>query len=404
MQTVGVLVALALYQHAETATRAFHFAVESAGGQLDDGLHLLLEVAFGDVVDELLNDVQAFEDFVETDHVAGEGVAFRAHHFVELHAVVSCVGTELAEVVVPTRGTARTTRTAEGDDLLLGEHTHSLRAVLEDDVARENVVILLDVFPHIGDELLHALHKVRVNVGHHAANRVVVQDEAAATRFLEDVEDFLTVAETVEESRRGTEVLAETAEEKDVRVDTLQFVHNRTDHLHAVAHLHAHSLLDAHTERVAVLHRAEVVKAVRQRQRLRVSHLLADLLHTTVNVAQVRVNLANAFTLQRHTEVKHTVGRGVLRTDVHHIIVLVPDAVFHLLHAAVLAEAVLRGEVAQRFVRHAERIVLLRRVVLAEGEAHPVLAHEQAAHIGVVREDDAVEVIHFTFVSVGNVP
>ena len=305
---------------------------------------------------------------------------------------------------MPTRGTARTTRTAEGDDLLLGEHTHALRAVLEDDVARENVVILLDVLPHIGDELLHALHKVRVNVGHHAANRVVVQDEASATRFLEDVENLLAVAETVEESRRGTKVLAETAEEQDVRVDTLQLVHNRTDHLHAVAHLHAHGLLDTHTERVAVLHRAEVVKAVRQRQRLRVSHLLADLLHTTVNVAQVRVDLADAFTLQRHTEVKHTVGRGVLRTDVHHIIVLVPDAVFHLLHAAVLAEAVLRGEVAQWFVRHAERIVLLRRVVLAEGEAHPVLAHEQAAHIGVVREDDAVEVIHFTLVSVGNVP
>lgn len=99
-------------------------------------------------------------------------------------------------------------------------------------------MILLNVLAHRLDELLHAFLEVGVNVVHHATNRVVVQDQAATTSLFENVEYLLTVAESIKEGRRSTEVLTQAAEEENVRVDTLQLVHNRTDYLYAVAHFY----------------------------------------------------------------------------------------------------------------------------------------------------------------------
>ena len=113
MQTIGRLVTLALDKHTDTATATLNFAEERTNGKLDNGLHLFLEVAFGNVVDELLDNVQAFENFVETNHVTSERISFGTNHFIELHTVISSIRTKLTEVIVPTGSTTRTTCTAE---------------------------------------------------------------------------------------------------------------------------------------------------------------------------------------------------------------------------------------------------------------------------------------------------
>ena len=265
-------------------------------------------------------------------------------------------------------------------------------------------MILLYVLAHIRDEFLHTLLEIRVYVGHHATDGVVVQDETAAAGLFEDVEYLFTVAEAVEERRCGAEILTEAGEEEDVRVYTLQLVHDGAYHLHAVAHLHAHGFLYGHAERVAVLHGAEIVQTVGQCQSLRISHVLADLLHCAVYIAQYGIDLLDAFAFKTHAEVEHAVRRRVLRADVHHILVFAEYAVLRARHRTVGIERERLGHIGQGLVRHAQRIVLLGLVVLTEGIAHPVLAHEDAAHVGVAGKFDTVEVVHLAFVDVGHIP
>ena len=151
---------------------------------------------------------------------------------------------------------------------------------------------------HVGDELLHAVYEVRMDVGLYAADGIVVQDETSATSLFEDVEHFFTVAEAVEEGGCGTHVLTEAGKVQDVRVDTLQFVHDGADVLHAFAHFHAHGLLDAHAQGMAALHGAQVVQTVGQGQSLRVGEALVHLLDAAVDVSAVGVYLSDDFTVQ----------------------------------------------------------------------------------------------------------
>ena len=83
-------------------------------------------------------------------------------------------------------------------------------------------MILLNVLAHNLDKFLHTFLEVGVNVIHHTTNRVVVQYQAAAASFLKYVKYFLAVAESIKEGGCGTKVLAETAKEQDVRVNTLR--------------------------------------------------------------------------------------------------------------------------------------------------------------------------------------
>ena len=123
-----------------------------------------------------------------------------------------------------------------------------------------------------------------------------------------------------------------------------------------------------------------------------------------MDITEYGVNLFDNLALQAHAEMEHAVGGGVLRADIHHVVFLAEDIALHFRERAVGGEGVGVGGVGERFVGHAQGVVLLRLVVLAERIAHPVFAHIDAAHIGVAGEDDAVEVVDLALVDVSNVP
>ena len=74
-------------------------------------------------------------------------------------------------------------------------------------VVHEDVVVLLNILAHVRDKFAHALLEVRMDVSHHTANGVVVEDEAATASFFEDVKNLLAVAESIEEGCGRAEVL-----------------------------------------------------------------------------------------------------------------------------------------------------------------------------------------------------
>ena len=96
-------------------------------------------------------------------------------------------------------------------------------------VVAEYVEVLLNHRTEILAEGLHVLNEVRVDICLQTTDTVVVLDQTATGCLLHDVQYVLTVAHAVEECGQGTQVLCGTAEVQQVRVDTLQLIHDSTD-------------------------------------------------------------------------------------------------------------------------------------------------------------------------------
>ena len=153
----------------------------------------------------------------------------------------------LAAVAAP----VRTASARAGDRIihriLFGKVADTDKTVLSDDVTREHRVVFLKTPGHDADQLLHILLKIRMQVGDHAADHVIVHRHARATSLLENIEHHLALTEAIEEGSRGTEVHGCTSEREQMRRDAHQLIHHSADDLRAARHLKTESLLDAHT-------------------------------------------------------------------------------------------------------------------------------------------------------------
>ena len=311
----------------------------------------------------------------------------------------------LAHVVVPASSTSG--RTGEGvvDGVFETHRTAVLQTLVGDDVVAEDVEILLYHRSEVLAESLHVLDEVGVDIVLESADAVVALDESASRGLLHDVEQVLTVSHAVEEGRQRAQVLGAGAEEEQVVVDALQLVHDGADVVDAVAQFHAHGLLDHADEGVAVHHGAEVVEAVGEAERLRIGHALGHLLHAAVDIAEVGIDVLDGLTADDGLQSEHTVGGRVVRSEVHHEVVLVHQRAARGHEFAVAVKVPLRRPVLCRLVGLGEAVGLRAHVeVLAERPALEVVAHEEAAHVGVAEKLDAEEVIDLSLQQVGSVP
>ena len=96
----------------------------------------------------------------------------------------------------------------------------------------------------------------------------------------------------------GTHIQYQARIEQQVRVNTLQLVHDGTDVFRAVGYFDTCSLFDTRTQRMAALVCAQVIQTVGHAQSLRISQAFVHFLDTAVDIAQNRVNLLNKFTVE----------------------------------------------------------------------------------------------------------
>ena len=244
----------------------------------------------------------------------------------------------LTGIVLPTGSTSGRTCHAVVDTILKTHRTNAHKTVVSDNVVAEHVEILLDHRTQILAELLCVLHKLRVDVGLETADAVVVLDKASACCLLHHVEHVLTVAHAVEECCQGTQVLCGTAEVEQVAVDTLELVHDCTDVVDAVAELNAHTLLYHAYKSMTVHHSREIVQAVGQGESLRIGHALPHLLDTTMDIAEVRIDALHLLAVEHSLQAEHTVGRRVVRTNVHHEVLIVEQTLLGSYQVAVSIE------------------------------------------------------------------
>ena len=154
-------------------------------------------------------------------------------------------------------------------------------------------------------------------------NGVIILNQPATGSRFENVENLLAVTETIEESCQGTQVHAQTGEEQQVGINTLQLVHDGTNVLHALAHLDAHGIFDTHTECMTIVMSCQIIQTVGQSQCLWIGEAFAHLFDASVNVTAVYVQLLDDFTFEGNTETKDSVSRWMLRTDVDNVFILI---------------------------------------------------------------------------------
>src|SRR5574344_2121135 len=180
-------------------------------------------------------------------------------------------------------------------------------------------MVFLEFFPHIGDERLNLALKVRVQVGHHTADDIVILYKASTGGFFKDVHDFFTVTHPIDKGRQCAHIHTHSSPGQQVRSDTGQLIHDSTYHFDVIGHFNAGSLFNAHAQGVAVDVGREVIQSVREVEKLGIGPPFTQLFDTSVDIPTVDIDLFDDFAVQRCPEVQDTVSGRVLRTDVEHV-------------------------------------------------------------------------------------
>ena len=116
----------------------------------------------------------------------------------------------------------------------------------------------------------------------------------------------------------------------------------------------------------------------------------------------MRIDALDSFAVEHCLQTEHTVGSWVLRTNVNHIVIGTEQTVLLALQVAILVNEIFQTVIG--FYIILQRIFVVELPVLAEGIALEIATEEEATHIGMTEEHDAVEVVNFTLQQVGNLP
>ena len=195
------------------------------------------------------------------------------------------------------------------------------------------------------------------------------------------------------------------APEEQVRRDTHQLIHDGAHILCTGRDFELKGILDTEAHGVTVLLSRQIVETVGKVECLRIGERFAQLLDSAVYITAIDIDFLDNLTLERGAQTQYTVRSGVLGTDVH-------DELFGCEYrvGALLEFTVGSLDNSVRYI--VDSLVLKPNgvnlgagiVVFAQGVSHPVVAQEQPAHVGVVDEADAEEVVDLTFVQIGRFP
>ena len=244
-----------------------------------------------------------------------------------------------------------------------------------------------------------------MHILHYTAYGAIAHRHAGTAGLVEDFVDKFAFTETVEEGRGCALVHRQAAVRQQVRRQTHQLVHHHAYEFGTVRHLDAQRFLKTQAHGMTVHVSCHVVESLRIEQCRRVAQALAQFLDAAVNVARNHIDLLHQLTLDRGAITHHTVGRRVLRAHIDHIFFGTEHLLVDAFQCAVGLFNEAEGVVFVLFGIEAQRVQFGTVViVLAQGVSHPVVAQEEAAHVGVIDKHDAKEVIHLTLLIVGHCP
>ena len=183
----------------------------------------------------LLHDLHGFAHLFHADDLAIVGVAVLPHGDVELHLLVALVGLRLAQVPRDAGAAHHHAREAPGHGLVHGDDADVDVALLEDAVAHDEVVEVVDHLQERVAERLDVVDQRRRQVLVDAAGPEVVGVEARAGRALVEDHQLLALLEAPERRREGADVHRLRGDVEEVREDAADLAEQHADELRRAA-------------------------------------------------------------------------------------------------------------------------------------------------------------------------
>src|SRR5690606_13984010 len=182
--------------------------------------------------------------------------------------------------------------------LLGGDDPHALSSLLEDAVARHQLVIVFEAFFKVFQVTLHRALKSVEDVVAHTAKAEVIVEHPRSRHSLKDIQEPFPLAPGVQKRRGGTQVHREGAKPKEVACDPLELGHDKANILSSLGHLDFEKLFHGHHKDQLVVDGSEVIRAVGVRNHLKELPLFGDLFKTRMQVSNIRLGVDPLYAAQ----------------------------------------------------------------------------------------------------------
>src|SRR5690606_29907132 len=225
--------------HAHLAARRLHAGVRvalqaHAAGDLAD------EIAGRNLVQGLADDADGFVELLHPHEIARVHVAVLADGDAEVQTMVDAVRMRLAHVVGHARAADDRPAGAVFDGVFRAQHADALDTRLENAVAGEQGVILVQSVYQVAQDAAHDDEEPVIQVVPGTADAQVVVQHAGAGQLLENVQQLLAFPERIQKDRGGAQVQRERAEPDQVAGDALQLAHDDTNILRSFGNFYIH--------------------------------------------------------------------------------------------------------------------------------------------------------------------
>ena len=147
-----------------------------------------------------------------------------------------------------------------------------------------------------------------------AADAKHVRREPRSAVVLENLQDFLPLAEAIEEHRDCSEINGVSAEPKQMTRNAIQLCHDHTNVLRARRRRDAEQLLYGFTIAKTIGNRRDVIHTVESGNELAVRLGFPELFHAPVQVPDDTLGINDPFTIELQFHLKHAMCRRVLGT------------------------------------------------------------------------------------------
>ena len=184
---------------------------------------------------------------------------------------------------------------------------------MPDRISRQERVKRLHRFREVVKKLFTPLGKACRQIHHQTADTEIARRHTSAGRCLDKIQYLFTLTEAKKERRHRAEIKPVRPKPHHVRGDALKFAEKHTDHLSSFRYLKVEKLLGGHHIREIVSERIQIIHPIRDDDALLIFLVFKELLHSGVQITDIRNGLQNKLAVKAKIEPKHAVRGRMLR-------------------------------------------------------------------------------------------
>ena len=272
---------------------------------------------FGEqLVDALLHDRRRLPHLFHADDGAVVTVAVLADGNVEFHLLVALVGLRFAQVPSGAGAAHHHAREAIVPAILERDDADVDVALLEDTVADEEVLEIVDDLQEGIAELADIFDELVRQVLRYAAEAEIIGVQARAAGALVEHHQLLALLEAPERRGERADVHGLRGDVEKMREKAADLGIEHANELAAARHFHAQHALDRHAESVLLIHRRAIVEPVEVRHVLQIGARLHQLLGAAMQQADMRIDALDDLAIELEHQAQHAVRGRMLRTKV----------------------------------------------------------------------------------------